>query len=95
MEGNVSYGTYWKIWVVLLILTLIMLAAEGFGLPAAVALAVLLGAMMTKATLIGGWFMHLRYEKLVIALLLAFCTLLAAAFLFFLIAPDGRAALPR
>jgi len=95
MEGNVSYGTYWKIWIVLLILTVVMLAVEGLGLPTGVALAILLGAMMTKATLIGGWFMHLRYEKMLIMLCLVLGTLLAAAFLFFLIMPDGRASLPQ
>lgn len=93
--GNVAYGTYWKIWIILLTLTVIMLAVEGLGLPAGVAVIVLIAAMMTKATLIGGWFMHLRYEKLVIMLCIVLGTLLAAAFLFFLIMPDGRASLPQ
>lgn len=93
--GNVAYGTYWKIWIVLLTLTVIMLAVEGLGLPAGVAVIVLIAAMMTKATLIGGWFMHLRYEKLVIMLCIVLGTLLTAAFLFFLIMPDGRASLPQ
>lgn len=95
MEGNVAYGTYWKIWVVLLTLTVFMLAVEGLGLPTGVALTVLVAAMLTKATLIGGWFMHLRYEKLLITLCIALGTLLAAAFLFFLIMADGRASLPQ
>ena len=46
-------------------------------------------AMMTKATLITGWFMHLKFETRFIMLCLVLGTLLTAAFLVFLLVPDG------
>jgi len=48
--------------------------------------------MMIKATLITGWFMHLKYETRFIMLTLVLATLLTAAFLVFLLIPDGIAA---
>ncbi|SVB77377.1 uncharacterized protein METZ01_LOCUS230231, partial [marine metagenome] len=43
----------------------------------------------TKATLITGWFMHLKFETRFIMLCLVLGTLLTAAFLVFLLVPDG------
>ena len=89
MEETVSYKMYWSIWAVLLVLTLIMIGVEALSLPAGVGILVLVGAMMTKATLIVGWFMHLKFETRFIMLVLVFGTLLTAAFLVFLLAPDA------
>lgn len=58
-----------------------------------VAVLFLLGAMMVKAFLIGGWFMHLRFERPALVIPIVFGTLLTVAFLFFLIAVDGAAML--
>ena len=44
---------------------------------------------MTKATLIVGWFMHLKFETRFIMLCVVLGTLLTAAFLVFLLIPDG------
>jgi hypothetical protein len=41
-----------------------MMPAERFRLPAAATIVVLVAAMPVEATVIGGWFMHLRYERL-------------------------------
>jgi cytochrome c oxidase subunit IV len=60
MQQPAMYRTYWMSWGLLLALTLIMLLVEEFNLPAAVTALVLVTAMMVKATVIGGWFMHLR-----------------------------------
>ncbi len=89
MEETVSYKVYWTIWVVLLVLTLIMIGVEALSLPSGIAILILVGAMMTKATLIAGWFMHLKFETRFIVLSLVLATLLTAAFLVFLLMPDA------
>ncbi len=89
MQETVSYKVYWTIWVVLLVLTLIMIGVEALPLPSGIAILILTGAMMTKATLIVGWFMHLKFETRFIMLCLVLGTLLTAAFLLFLLVPDA------
>jgi len=92
MEETISYRVYWMIWVVLLVLTLIMIGIESLSLSTGMGIVVLSTAMMIKATLITGWFMHLKYETRFIMLTLVLATLLTAAFLVFLLIPDGIAA---
>ena len=89
MEETVSYKVYWTIWVVLLVLTLGMIGVEALSLSSGIAILILVGAMMTKATLIAGWFMHLKFETRFIMLCLVLGTLLTAAFLVFLLLPDA------
>jgi caa(3)-type oxidase subunit IV len=89
MEGTMSYKGYWAIWGVLLVLTLVMIGIEALSLPTAVAVLLLAAAMMTKATLIAGWFMHLRSETRFIMWAVVLGTLITAAFLVFLLMPDG------
>ena len=89
MEETVSYKMYWTIWAVLLVLTLVMIGVETLSLPSGIAILILVGAMMTKATLITGWFMHLKFETRFIMLCLVLGTLLTAAFLLFLLVPDA------
>ena len=92
-EQQTSYRTYWLSWGLLLGLTLVMLLVEEFKLPAFVTAAVLVSAMMIKATVIGGWFMHLRYERLALVLSVVLGTVATAAALFVLLIPDGLAML--
>ena len=89
MEETVSYKMYWTIWAVLLVLTLVMIGVEALSLPSGIAILILVGAMMTKATLITGWFMHLKFETRFIMLCLVLGTLVTAAFLLFLLVPDA------
>jgi len=91
MGGVTSYRTCWIIWAVLLALTITMLVVEGAALPAGLTIAVLAVAMLAKASFIGGWFMHLRYETRALAVTLVAVTLITAAFMFFLLIPDARA----
>ena len=93
MEQTTSYRTYWGIWVVLLALTLLMIFLEGLDLSTAGTVLLLSSAMLVKATLIAGWFMHLRYEQLALVLCVALGILGTAAFMYFLLIPDGLAAL--
>jgi caa(3)-type oxidase subunit IV len=89
MHDGTSYRTYWIAWGILLVLTFIMLIMEAARLPAAVALVVLCTAMFIKATVIGGWFMHLRTEARILVVVLVASTLITAAFMFFLLIPDA------
>jgi caa(3)-type oxidase subunit IV len=89
MHDATPYRTYWIAWGILLVLTFIMLAVEAARLPAAVALVVLTLAMFIKATVITGWFMHLRTEHRGLVIALVAGTLITVAFMFFLLIPDA------
>lgn len=93
MERVTPYRTYWIAWAILLVLTTVMVVTEGAGLPRGATIAVVLGAMATKVTLIGGWYMHLRFERAALIASVVGGTFATAAFLFFLIAVDGAAML--
>ncbi len=84
-----GYRTYWATWLFLLLLTLSMLAVGWLSLPKALIVLLLLVAMLVKASLIGAYFMHLRFEKLSLVLMVALGILATAAFLFGVIAFDG------
>lgn len=80
---------YWATWVALLALTVVMLLVDGSPMPRFAFLAVLLSAMLVKASLIGAHFMHLRFERRSLALMVAVGLLVTGALLFTLIAPDA------
>jgi cytochrome c oxidase subunit IV len=61
--GQNPYRIYWVTWAILLVITVAMLAAEMFHMPRIVLVVFLLAFMMVKAVMIGGNFMHLRFEK--------------------------------
>jgi caa(3)-type oxidase subunit IV len=56
------YRIYLVTWGVLLVITVAMLAAESFHMPRWFLVVFLVGFMSVKAAMIGGNFMHLRYE---------------------------------
>lgn len=84
-----GYRHYWSAWGALLVLTLGMLLAGHLTLPKALILVLLLGAMLVKASLIGAYFMHLRFEKLSLVAVVTAGILATAAALFVVIAFDG------
>jgi caa(3)-type oxidase subunit IV len=97
--GGAGYGIYWRIWGILLVVTLIMIfidrptaqaigKVEGGG-PQAVLVGVLIVAMLLKAFLISSYFMHLRFERLMIGLAVLVGLLINGAILFLLMVPDG------
>ncbi len=88
-----SYKTYWSTWFALLILTVVMILMSLLGIAKGWIVALLLVAMSVKAILIGGNFMHLRYEKATLTLVVAAAIVLTAVALFLGIAPDGVRAL--
>ena len=88
-HGAVSYRTYWSIWGILLVLTLVMIGLDSAPLPRALLVVVLVGVMLIKAFLVAGYFMHLRYERLALGLGAALGLLLTGAVLYVLLIPDG------
>ena len=81
---------YWITWGVLLAVTGVMLLADGASLPRTTLLAVMLGAMAIKASLIAGNFMHLRQERAGIVLTVIVGLFVLGIVLYALIAPDAR-----
>ena len=88
-ESKVSSSPYWRIWFVLLVLTLVMVFIDQSPLTRSVLVLVLVGVMLAKVSLIAGYFMHLRFEKLNLILVVLVGLLITGAILFALIAPDG------
>lgn len=80
---------YWITWLALLLLTAAMIFAGSGHWPKIALFALLLGAMLVKAVLIGGIFMHLRAERLVLVLVVVLSIGAVSAILFFGIAADG------
>jgi len=80
---EVDYSIYWKVWLVLLGITLLMVFITT---PA-----VLIAGMCAKATIIALWFMHLKSERLDFILYVAGSIVIFSAVLFFLIMADGLA----
>ena len=83
MHADVPYRTYWIAWLILLGLTLTMIFISH---PA-----VLIAGMSIKATIIGLWFMHLKYERPGFTAIIALAIFGTALLLFGLIVPDGMA----
>lgn len=55
-------GTYLTIYFVLLVLTVVTVAVSYMGLPPLQSITVAMLVAMVKATLVGAWFMHLKYD---------------------------------
>lgn len=86
---HTGYRLYWKTWVILLMITLAMLAVEYFSAPRILLLAVLLGGMVVKAGTITGNFMHLRFERRGLILIVVLSVVLTGLFLFGYLAADA------
>lgn len=88
-DHKMSFRTYWVAWGVLLLLTLAMIVVESADLTKLLGILFLLAAMAFKATIIGGWFMHLKFERRSLVIPLVVGTLITGLVLFGLIAVDG------
>lgn len=91
-QHSVNYRTYWITWFALLLLTLGMILVSGSSLPKQAFVLLLILAMVAKATFILGTFMHLRFERLALTLMVVLAIVFTAAALFAIIAPDGMRA---
>jgi caa(3)-type oxidase subunit IV len=84
------YRIYWVTWGILLVITVAMLLAEELGLPRWFLVVFLLAFMMVKAAMIGGNFMHLRYEKPSLAVMVFAGIMVTSLILFLYITPESR-----
>ena len=89
LASPASNKIYRTTWLVLLALTVVMLLVDNSPIPRAALVAVLLIAMLVKASLIGANFMHLRAERLALTVMVAAGLFITATILFVLIAPDA------
>jgi cytochrome c oxidase subunit 4 len=85
LHAGANIGTFAKVWIALLVLTLgeVLLAYE--QVPTTIMLTILIGASIIKAALIIAYFMHLKFERLSLFLtlfpMLIFCIVLMLIFL--------------
>ena len=87
--GTNPYRIYWITWGILLVITVAMLAAEAFHMPRIVLVLFLLAFMMVKAAMIGGNFMHLRFERTNLAVMVAAGILVTSLILYGFITPES------
>jgi cytochrome c oxidase subunit IV len=80
---------YWITWGVLLVVTVAMLWADTATVPRLAFVVFMVAAMLTKASIIGANFMHLRAESAGIVLTVVVGLIVTAVVLFVLIAPDA------
>ena len=81
--------TYWITWSVLLAFTVVMLWADSASLPRQAFVVFMLIAMLTKASIIAGNFMHLKFERPGLILTVVLGLLGMGTLLWVLIAPDA------
>jgi cytochrome c oxidase subunit IV len=86
---GLSLRGYWITWGVLLVFTVVMLWADTASIPRLAFVVFMIAAMLTKASIIGANFMHLRHERVGIILTVVVGLLVTATVLFVLIAPDA------
>ena len=80
---------YWITWSVLLVFTVVMLWADSASIPRLAFVVFMVAAMLTKASIIGGNFMHLKSERAALVLTVVVGLLVTGAVLYVLIVPDA------
>lgn len=86
---KVSYRVYWYTWLVLLALTLVMIFIGHSAIARGPKISFLVVGMLTKASLIAAYFMHLRFEKRNLIFVVAAGILLTAMILWVFTTFDG------
>jgi cytochrome c oxidase subunit IV len=94
-HGANPYRVYWVTWGILLVITVAMLVAERFHMPRIVLVLFLLVFMMVKAVMIGGNFMHLRFEKSNLGLMVFCGIMVTSLILFAFITPEAHSVLEK
>jgi caa(3)-type oxidase subunit IV len=89
------YRIYWVTWAILLVITVAMLAAEMFHMPRWFLVVFLLAFMAVKAVMIAGNFMHLRFERTNLAIMVASGIVVTTLILFFYITPESASVLAK
>ena len=93
-SGN-PYKIYRTTWVILLFITVAMLGAERFHMPRVFLVLFLLAFMAVKAAMIGGNFMHLRFEKTNLAVMVAVGIVVTSLILFSFLTPESASVLAK
>jgi cytochrome c oxidase subunit IV len=88
-HGGNPYRAYWISWAILLTITVGMLLAEALHMPRLFLILFLLAFMMVKAVMIGANFMHLRYEKRNLAVMVAGGILVTSLILYVFVAQES------
>jgi caa(3)-type oxidase subunit IV len=86
--GN-PYRIYVITWAILLVITVLMLGAESMGLPKGFMIVFLLVFMAVKAYMIGWNFMHLKYERPNLGIMVAAGIIVTSLILYFFIRPEA------
>ncbi|MGH9442323.1 MAG: cytochrome C oxidase subunit IV family protein [Thermoanaerobaculia bacterium] len=74
---------YWKIWGLLLVLTILeVLASLKLTLPKGEMIVLLVGMAIVKAILVALYFMHLRYERVSLGITISLTLVLALILVF-------------
>jgi cytochrome c oxidase subunit IV len=82
------YRIYVVTWAILLVITVAMLAAEMLHLSRWFLVVFLVSFMMVKAVMIGGNFMHLRFERRGLAVMVFAGIMVTSLVLFAFITPE-------
>jgi cytochrome c oxidase subunit IV len=88
MSTTNPYSIYRVTWVILLVITVAMLAAEKFHMPRWFLIFFLLSFMAAKAAMISGNFMHLRHEHRRMSIMVAGGIVLTSLVLLAFITPE-------
>ena len=87
-EKQSPYRIYWVTWAILLVITVAMLLAESFNMPRWFLVLFLVAFMMTKAVMIAGNFMHLKFESHALWYIVGGGLLLTSLTLFVFLVPE-------
>ena len=79
---------YWGVWLALLVLTLIELAVAKAPVPKFIMVFALCALALTKAALVAAYFMHLKFERSAL-ILIVLSPLLLSAILYVGLVPDA------
>jgi cytochrome c oxidase subunit IV len=82
------YRVYWVTWGILLVITVLMLLSESVHMARWVMVPFLVAFMMLKAVMIGGNFMHLRFERKNLAFMVFAGIMVTSLILFTYIVPE-------
>ena len=91
MSRKSTTGTkgYWITWSVLLAFTFVMVWLDGASIPPLAFVVAMLVAMLAKASLIASNFMHLRFERVSLVVMVVVGLLVTGTLLYVLIIPDA------
>jgi len=87
--GSHGYRGYWLIWIVLLVVTTTMIFIGGSSIPEAGQAVMLLIGSSIKATLIIFFYMHLRFERFSLMLIVLVGIFVTGILMFVVPAYDG------